>query len=252
MLLLRNETVVVSLNIIFSNILQTGIYPDIRKLANVTPIRKVINSQLKTIGQYLFFPFLTVYIIQYQAGLTITGAWQGSNGNKLYEPLGWESLSDRHFIRRALHLFKIGTNLTAVYLNDKLLPLRTPTRRNNNPQIYRDKNPNNHVEFQTESILNTFSNFCLTKTVIRPCMTNEIKQKLKEKAKVYKKYVKNNFDPGYKQLLDEKIQQSSKLIRERQFREQGKKLLDPSLGPNKYWSTLNNFFLQKKQKYRFP
>ena len=40
-------------------------------------------------------------------------------------------------------------------------------------------------------------------------MTNEIKQKLKEKAKVYKKYVKNNFDPGYKQLFDEKIQQSS-------------------------------------------
>ena len=83
-------------------------------------------------------------------------------------------------------------------------------------------------------------------------MTNEIKQKLKEKAKVYKKYVKNNFDPGYKQLLDEKIQQSSKLIRERQFREQGKKLLDPSLGPNKYWSTLNNFFLQKKTKIPFP
>ena len=32
-------------------------------------------------------------------------------------------------------------------------------------------------------------------------MTNEIKQKLKEKAKVYKKYAKNNFDPGYKQPL---------------------------------------------------
>ena len=79
-------------------------------------------------------------------------------------------------------------------------------------------------------------------------MTNEIKQKLKEKAKVYKKYVKNNFDPGYKQLLDEKIQQSSKLVmdaKERYFSEQGKKLLDPSLGAKKYWSILNNF-LQKK------
>ena len=72
-------------------------------------------------------------------------------------------------------------------------------------------------------------------------MTNEIKQKLKEKAKVYKKYVKNN--PGYKQLLDEKIQQSSKLVmdaKERYFSEQGKKLLDPSLGAKKYWSILNN------------
>ena len=115
------------------------------------------------------------------------------------------------------------------------------------------KNPNNQVEFLTESILNTLSNFCPNKIVIRrfkdkPWMTNEIKQKLKEKAKVYKKYVKNNFDPGYKQLLDEKIQQTSKLVmdaKERYFRGQGKKLLDPSLGPKKYWSILNNFLQNK-------
>ena len=75
--------------------------------------------------------------IQYQAGLAITGAWQGSNRNKLYENLGWESLSNRRFIRRILQLFKMMTNLTAVYLNDKL-PLRAPTRRNSNPQIYRE------------------------------------------------------------------------------------------------------------------
>ena len=67
-------------------------------------------------------------------------------------------------------------------------------------------------------------------------------------GKNYKKYVKNNFDPGYKQLLDDKIQQSSKLVmdaKERYFSEQGKKPLDPSLGAKKYWSILNNF-LQKK------
>ena len=33
---------VITLKIIFSNILQTGIYPDISKLANVTPIFKVV------------------------------------------------------------------------------------------------------------------------------------------------------------------------------------------------------------------
>ena len=63
-----------------------------------------------------------------------------------------------------------------------------------------------------------------------------------------KKYVKNNFDPGYKQLLDEKIQQTSKLVmdaKESYFRGQGKKLLDPSLGPKKYWSILNNFLQNK-------
>ena len=76
--------------------------------------------------------------IQYQAGLAITGAWQGSNRNKLYETLGCESLFGRRFIRRVLQLFKIRINLTAVYLNDKLPPLRTPTRRNTNPQIYHE------------------------------------------------------------------------------------------------------------------
>ena len=79
-------------------------------------------------------------------------------------------------------------------------------------------------------------------------MANEIKQKPKEKVKVYKKDVKNNFDPGCKQLLDEKTQQPSKLVmdaKERYFREQGKKVLGPSLGAKKYWSILNHF-LQKK------
>ena len=33
--------------------------------------------------------------VQYHAALAITGTWQGSNRNKLYDELGWESLSDR-------------------------------------------------------------------------------------------------------------------------------------------------------------
>ena len=82
--------------------------------------------------------------IQYQAGLAITGGWHGSNRNKLYENLGWESLSDRPFIRRVLQPFNIRTNLTAAYLNDKLPPLRTPTRPNTNPQIYREIRSNTH------------------------------------------------------------------------------------------------------------
>ena len=116
------------------------------------------------------------------------------------------------------------------------------------------KNPNNHVEFQTESILNTFSNFCPNKTVIRrfkykPWMTNEIKQKLKEKAKIYKKYVKNNFDPGYKQLLDEKIQQSSKVVmdvKERYFSEQGKKLNRPLFRCKNILVYIKQFFAKKE------
>ena len=35
--------------------------------------------------------------VQYQAAIAITGVWQGSNRSKLYEELGWESLSDRRW-----------------------------------------------------------------------------------------------------------------------------------------------------------
>ena len=37
----------------------------------------------------------TVEKIQYQAALAIMGAWQGTCRFKLYEELGWETLSDR-------------------------------------------------------------------------------------------------------------------------------------------------------------
>ena len=46
MLLLCGETVALPLKIIFINILQTGIYPNLWKLANVTPIHKKNDKQL--------------------------------------------------------------------------------------------------------------------------------------------------------------------------------------------------------------
>ena len=49
----------------------------------------------------------TVERTQYQAALAITGAWQGSNRSKLYEELGWESLSDRRWCNRILQIHKI-------------------------------------------------------------------------------------------------------------------------------------------------
>ena len=45
--------------------------------------------------QILFNGTVVVERIQHQAALAITGAWQGSNCSKLYDELGWESLSDR-------------------------------------------------------------------------------------------------------------------------------------------------------------
>ena len=41
--------------------------------------------------------------IQYQAALA--GTWQGTSRNKLYDELGWESLSDRRWCRRLIPFF---------------------------------------------------------------------------------------------------------------------------------------------------
>ena len=49
----------------------------------------------------------TVEKVQYQAALDVTGAWKGSSRSKLYEELGWESLSDRRWCRRILQIHKI-------------------------------------------------------------------------------------------------------------------------------------------------
>ena len=70
--------------------------------------------------------------IQYQAALAITGAWQGSNRSKLYEELGWETLSCRRWFRRIQHIHKIVSNKTPCYLKAKLPPYRRPLYRQNN------------------------------------------------------------------------------------------------------------------------
>ena len=70
--------------------------------------------------------------IQYQADHAITGAWQGSSRSKLYEELGWESLSERRWCRRILQIHKIVSNKTPSYLKDKLPRHRRPLYSHNN------------------------------------------------------------------------------------------------------------------------
>ena len=74
--------------------------------------------------------------VQYRAALAITGAWQGTNRNKLYEELGWESLCDRRWLRRLLQFYKIHYNMTPKYLKDNLPPLRQLLYGRTNPNIY--------------------------------------------------------------------------------------------------------------------
>ena len=76
--------------------------------------------------------------IQYQAALAVTGAWQGSNRSKLYEELGWESLSERRWCRRILQIHKIVCDKTPSYLKDKLPRLRRPLYSQNNNNTFHE------------------------------------------------------------------------------------------------------------------
>ena len=90
-----------------------------------------VNGSLNTLME-------KVERVQCQAGLAITGAWQGSNRNVLYENMGWESLSDRRTTRRVLQLYKVRANQTPFYLTEKLTPLRGLLHLNINPRTFRD------------------------------------------------------------------------------------------------------------------
>ena len=58
--------------------------------------------------------------LQYQAGLAVTGAWRGSNRDKIYEQLGWEPLHNRRWFRRLTIFYKIMNGLTPRYLRDPI------------------------------------------------------------------------------------------------------------------------------------
>ena len=60
MLLLCDDSIVLPLKLIFQNILLTGIFPDLWKCANITPIRKKGDKQLKNIQAYI----ITIYLQQ--------------------------------------------------------------------------------------------------------------------------------------------------------------------------------------------
>ena len=81
--------------------------------------------------------------IKYQAALAITGTWQGTSRNKLYEEIGWESLSDRRWSRRLIQLFKIRNNMTPPYLKENLSQKRSLLFGNCNPYLYHEISCNN-------------------------------------------------------------------------------------------------------------
>ena len=84
--------------------------------------------------------------VQYQAALAITGAWRGTNRVKIYEELGWESLSDRRLSKRVMQLHKIIDDKTPFYLKEILPANRRPFL----PYVFRE------IQCRTDRFRNSF------------------------------------------------------------------------------------------------
>ena len=54
--------------------------------------------------------------IQYSAALAVSGAWRGTNIDRLYEELDWKSLYYRRWYRRLYYFFKLTMNQSLAYL----------------------------------------------------------------------------------------------------------------------------------------
>ena len=79
-------------------------------------------SHQPPLGRTLCSLMQKVERIQYQAALAIIGTWQGSSRSKIYDELGWETLSDPRKYRRVLQIHKILNNNSLSYLKEKLPP----------------------------------------------------------------------------------------------------------------------------------
>ena len=64
--------------------------------------------------------------IQYKAAFAVSGAWEGTNLNKLYEELGCETLTHKRLVRRLTQFYKIMNYLTPEYLKS-LIPSLKPS-----------------------------------------------------------------------------------------------------------------------------
>ena len=61
---------------------------------------------------------------QYAAALAFSGAWRGTNRDKLYEELGWEYLYHRRWYWRLIHFYKLKKSRSPLYLYNLIPPER--------------------------------------------------------------------------------------------------------------------------------
>ena len=116
--------------------------------------------------------------IQYSAALADSGTWRGTNIDRLYEELVWESLYYCRWYRKLRHFFKLAMDQSPVYLYQLVPPLRSVKYNLRGANVYESK-----VE-QTNRFSSTYFQNCIKEwnkldVSIQSSQTiSELKQKL--------------------------------------------------------------------------
>ena len=92
---------------------------------------------------------------QYSAALAVTGAWRGTNTDKIYEELVWKSLYHRRYYRRMTLFYKIVNECTPEYLRAPINLARVQ------PYSFRNSNVLEPINSRTNRFASSFYPFCV-------------------------------------------------------------------------------------------
>ena len=116
--------------------------------------------------------------IQYSAALAVSGEWRGTNIDRLYEELGWESLYYRRRHRRLCHFFKLTMNQSPTYLYQLVPALRSVKYNLRGADVY-ENNVERTNRFASTYIQNCIKEWNQLDVSIRSSQTiSELKRKL--------------------------------------------------------------------------
>ena len=73
---------------------------------------------------------------QYSAALTVSGAWRGTNRQRLYNELGWETLYNRRWYRRLCHYFNLNNTKSPEHLFKEIPAARQTCYNLRNQHMY--------------------------------------------------------------------------------------------------------------------
>ena len=93
--------------------------------------------------------------VQYSTALVVTGTWRGTSQERLYNELGWESLSSRRWSRRLILFYKFINNLTPDYTRDLIPPLHETSYPFRNQPVV------GQIRSRTEKFRSSFYPDCL-------------------------------------------------------------------------------------------